>query len=412
MARWRVVGGQEKGLIVRSSAEVSSQQLGRLNYGAEVEELQLLGERLEFQKVSGDGVERGWVSRSIPEWCGVTPGPVPELLTPCGWQHLRGCSIGPFHAHEEKVTTVAFDPVTPLQLWTASWSSASVRHWQLARHQQPQLVNQLKTHGLVSALQRLDQDTLLTAISANPMPAGNVCHQADFKQRMAELDDKLEPGQQLVLWRLDPRPEMWKQLPFHPHGCRLLAVGPGNELVASASKERLVLSHRSGPGAPLEVLWSVHLEQKLTALCFTETGSLWSCNGQHVTCWEEGRTKSSVEIQVDNVSALVALQDELLIAHETGFLFLDVGTGQIRQQYTKDVVSAAARLGQSFVAALGAHVVRYDVVRGLGPSPAKASGMWTLPQKVVSLHCLGAVGAPPLVAAGAADGTVVVFDAT
>ena len=26
MARWRVVGGQEKGLIVRSSAEVSSQQ--------------------------------------------------------------------------------------------------------------------------------------------------------------------------------------------------------------------------------------------------------------------------------------------------------------------------------------------------------------------------------------------------
>ena len=38
--------------------------------------------------------------------------------------------------------------------------------------------------------------------------------------------------------------------------------------------------------------------------------------------------------------------------------------------------------------------------------------MWTLPQKVVSLHCLGAVGAPPLVAAGAADGTVVVFDAT
>eukprot|EP00913_Durusdinium_trenchii_P010038 g9419.t1 len=74
----------------------------------------------------------------------------------------------------------------------------------------------------------------------------------NFKQRMAELDDKLEPGQQLVLWRLDPRPEMWKQLPFHPHGCRLLAVGPGNELVASASKERLVLSHRSGPGAPLE----------------------------------------------------------------------------------------------------------------------------------------------------------------
>ena len=43
-------------------------------------------------------------------------------------------------------------------------------------------------------------------------------------------------------------------------------------------------------------------------------------------------------------------------------------------RYTKDVVSAAARLGQSFVAALGAHVVRYDVVRGLGPSPAKASG--------------------------------------
>ena len=122
------------------------------------------------------------------------------------------------------------------------------------------------------------EDFLVTAISANPMPEGNVCHQArhlsqsmlstplvslmmiskyikyiligvneyniknilnhvdwlypnmtlwslsptlvfpfpydfgrfqaDFKQRMAELDDQLKAGQQLVLWRVEDQPRL------------------------------------------------------------------------------------------------------------------------------------------------------------------------------------------------------------
>ena len=49
---------------------------------------------------------------------------------------------------------------------------------------------------------------------------GQSKQQADFKQHMAELDDKLEPGQQLVLWRLDPRPEM----PLEPKWLGKLAL--------------------------------------------------------------------------------------------------------------------------------------------------------------------------------------------
>ncbi|CAE7928475.1 unnamed protein product [Symbiodinium necroappetens] len=63
-ARWKVVGGGDKGgILVREKKETSSEQLdARLATHAVVEELQLSGERLNFRKLEGEGPETGWVS--------------------------------------------------------------------------------------------------------------------------------------------------------------------------------------------------------------------------------------------------------------------------------------------------------------------------------------------------------------
>lgn len=62
-ARWIVVGGSETGgIIVRKTAGTGSPQLGRLATGAIVKEEQLTGERLNYNKISGDGPDSGWVS--------------------------------------------------------------------------------------------------------------------------------------------------------------------------------------------------------------------------------------------------------------------------------------------------------------------------------------------------------------
>eukprot|EP00434_Breviolum_minutum_P024159 symbB.v1.2.021328.t1/scaffold1838.1/size108694/8 len=394
--RWRVLSS--KGLVVRSAESVASEQLGRLSCGAEVEELQQIGERLHYQKLSGDGPDSGWISLRLKG---------KDLLCPCGaWQLLPGLALGPWLAHEDKVTRVLWDPFHQ-RLWTCAWSQASVKCWHLAKLARL-AAEPLHTHGLVADLM-VTQDVLVTAISANPMPDGNVCHQADFKQRMAEMDDQLLPGQQLLVWHLGQPPMSSKPLPFHQRGCHLLAPWPleAPELMASASKDTLVVSRVDSS----EVLWRVPLDSKPQGLCWApgKEPQLWSFDGREAKLWEDGKEKVSVKIEAEKVSALTPLKDMLLVAHETGFMFLEGNTGKmLRQQYTKDVVLAAKALdATSFVAAVGCNVVKYHLDAEL---KATAKGMWTLPSKVVSLDCLVCPDSISLVAAGCADGRAAVFD--
>jgi len=65
--RWEVVGGGDKGgILVREGMDTKSPQTPeRLATGAFVNELRVEGERLQFQKVWGDGPETGWVSITL-----------------------------------------------------------------------------------------------------------------------------------------------------------------------------------------------------------------------------------------------------------------------------------------------------------------------------------------------------------
>ncbi|CAL1143938.1 unnamed protein product [Cladocopium goreaui] len=403
MVRWRVLSSS--GLLVRQGDSVSSEQLGRLECGTTVEELQLCGERLRYQLLSGQGPATGWVSLRLKG---------KDLLCPLdGWQLEPGLAIGPWLAHEDKVTSVLLD-FFHQRLWTSCWSQSSVKSWHLSARGANRLA-ELQSHGLVADL-AVTQDFLVTAISANPMPEGNVCHQADFKQRMAELDDQLKAGQQLVLWRVEDQPRLHRELPRHQRGCNLLSLCPAGPagLLASASKDALVVSRVDD----FEVLWTVALDSKLQGLCWAPCAEprLWSFDGRHAKLWEDGREKTSVRLEVENVSALTPLKDLLLVAHETGFMFLNSDDGQMLwQQYTKDVVCAAKALGEScFVAAVGCNVVKYQLAEGAKASKASkasAAGMWTFPSKVISLDCHSGPDIS-LVAAGCADGRAAVFDAT
>jgi len=62
--RWKVVGGSENGgIIVRTEKSINSKAAAeRLNKGALVEQVQLIGERLQYQLVTGTGPAQGWIS--------------------------------------------------------------------------------------------------------------------------------------------------------------------------------------------------------------------------------------------------------------------------------------------------------------------------------------------------------------
>jgi len=63
---WLVVGGGKAGgITVRKDQGLKSAELGRLSNGAKVRQLNLRGERLHYEKVSGDGPDFGWVSLSF-----------------------------------------------------------------------------------------------------------------------------------------------------------------------------------------------------------------------------------------------------------------------------------------------------------------------------------------------------------
>lgn len=64
--KWKVVGGSSGGIIVREGRELSSALCaGRLENGAVIEELALSGDRLNFNRLSGNGPDTGWVSTSV-----------------------------------------------------------------------------------------------------------------------------------------------------------------------------------------------------------------------------------------------------------------------------------------------------------------------------------------------------------
>mmetsp|Transcript_61389 Transcript_61389/g.173138 ORF Transcript_61389/g.173138 Transcript_61389/m.173138 type:complete len:262 (-) Transcript_61389:74-859(-) len=65
--RWRVVGGKNtNGILARRGEDLHSNDLAaRLATDAEVEELELIGERLHYRKISGEGPDFGWVSISV-----------------------------------------------------------------------------------------------------------------------------------------------------------------------------------------------------------------------------------------------------------------------------------------------------------------------------------------------------------
>ena len=67
MPHWEVIGGGEVGgiLVRESRGKQSKACTPRLATGAVIEELEVVGERLRYQLVSGTGPEKGWVSTKI-----------------------------------------------------------------------------------------------------------------------------------------------------------------------------------------------------------------------------------------------------------------------------------------------------------------------------------------------------------
>eukprot|EP00405_Crypthecodinium_cohnii_P040376 CAMPEP_0206564826 /NCGR_PEP_ID=MMETSP0325_2-20121206/23691_1 /ASSEMBLY_ACC=CAM_ASM_000347 /TAXON_ID=2866 /ORGANISM="Crypthecodinium cohnii, Strain Seligo" /LENGTH=487 /DNA_ID=CAMNT_0054067533 /DNA_START=36 /DNA_END=1499 /DNA_ORIENTATION=- len=65
--KWIVIGGTDKGgIIVRDGLALASPQLGeRLAYGAVVDEVQLVGDRLQYKLVLGTGPTTGWISTKL-----------------------------------------------------------------------------------------------------------------------------------------------------------------------------------------------------------------------------------------------------------------------------------------------------------------------------------------------------------
>lgn len=66
---WEVVGGADKGgIVVREGQDTSSAlKQTRLSTGASIRELQLEGERLRYERLTGSGPDTGWVSVRIPD---------------------------------------------------------------------------------------------------------------------------------------------------------------------------------------------------------------------------------------------------------------------------------------------------------------------------------------------------------
>lgn len=61
---WRVVGGGHTGgIVVKMDRDLrSNEAMYRLKNGATVEQIELIGDRLHYKRIRGDGPDFGWVS--------------------------------------------------------------------------------------------------------------------------------------------------------------------------------------------------------------------------------------------------------------------------------------------------------------------------------------------------------------
>jgi len=105
---WEVIGGGDSGgILVRTGLETTSpQESERLSTGAYVKELELCGERLHYQKLSGSGPRSGWVSLKfkgkellvVTAMVAAIPGPEtpqPERIDPEIGRLLGGFNFQP-----------------------------------------------------------------------------------------------------------------------------------------------------------------------------------------------------------------------------------------------------------------------------------------------------------------------------
>lgn len=65
MVQWKVIGGGDNGILVREGKDLKSAEAGRLANDSVLEELELAGERLKYQLVSGQGPSTGWISLKV-----------------------------------------------------------------------------------------------------------------------------------------------------------------------------------------------------------------------------------------------------------------------------------------------------------------------------------------------------------
>ncbi|CAE8581520.1 unnamed protein product [Polarella glacialis] len=392
---WAVVGGADSGgLLVREGQDLVSAQLpARLETGAVVEQVKLVGGRLNYVKVSGIGPQAGWVSLKLKG---------KELLVASKSEadkcssgsivrrsDLDGQSLGPWPAHAESVSTVLFDRFSwqrpgsahSRRLFSSSWAEARVCCWELSSVEQrtPLLLWELPVRGLVSDIVAISSSSLLTAVSANPLPeTGSACHQADFKKRVAEQDDQLGSGDTLLAWNLDldeeaasATPHFLQKFPLHVRGCHKLSVWPGPsdglgsgapQLLGSISKDVLCVSRISPePSCSTEALiaaWRADdpygkgTNTTGRHLCWESTESLWTGDEAGVLkVWDvsvpSSKAKTEVRLGVSGLSKILLCPTAglLIAAHEDGIAFVDTRAGQlIRHQYTKEPVTSACLL--------------------------------------------------------------------
>jgi len=76
---WKIVGGSATGgLLVRNGESTDSAEVGRLSSGAQVQEVELVGCRLRYKLIDGQGPVEGWVTTSL------RGRPLAEPLNPDG----------------------------------------------------------------------------------------------------------------------------------------------------------------------------------------------------------------------------------------------------------------------------------------------------------------------------------------
>lgn len=86
---WTVNGGGAKGIRVRKGEELNSPELPmRLSKYSVVEEMELIGDRLHYKKLAGEGPNYGWVSVKVKGAALLRPVPIDkmkEIVPPEAW---------------------------------------------------------------------------------------------------------------------------------------------------------------------------------------------------------------------------------------------------------------------------------------------------------------------------------------